>query len=277
MGALPCEAEVLKVMQERKKALRDRIIEGLRVQNAEKRSTDLRIIAECYAPLDAGILAGCKQDGCNLSLGQDLVLWTDSTAAAAPLQRSLRITGSAETGIEESCPGVFVFDLLSKDVCERLWKESVNYLQCAKQGDLPLPMRHDGGLDLSYVFPELLAKIAEVAMPALRKVLPTELHDVFLQHAFRTFNYVGRDEHFKRHVDKYAVTLNVCLHKTPGVQGSGVLFYESQEADIYAYRYEHEVGRACLHSSKEWHMTERLTAGERGSVIMWFNRSNSEV
>merc|ERR1712032_1782278 len=100
--------------------------------------------------------------------------------------------------------------------------------------------------------------------PAVRALLPDDLHSVSLQHAFRTKNFVGREEEFKRHVDKYAVTLNVCLRKTHDVQGSGVFFFESAEAPEAAYTYVHKVGRAVLHSSKEWHQTEPLGAGERG-------------
>jgi hypothetical protein len=107
-------------------------------------------------------------------------------------------------------------------------------------------------------------------------VLPAELHEVKLQHAFRTKNFVGRDERFVRHLDKYAVTLNVCLHKTIDVEGSGVFFYESQDAPDYYYRHEHQVGYAILHSSREWHQTEPLTAGVRGSVIMWFAHESSQ-
>ena len=66
-------------------------------------------------------------------------------------------------------------------------------------------------------------------------------------------------------------TLNVCLRRTPDVEGSRVFFYADGEAEsppIYAH--VHAVGRAVLHCSKAWHKTEPLTAGERGSVIMWF-------
>merc|ERR1712060_303677 len=128
-----------------------------------------------------------------------------------------------------------------------------------------------GGLDLSYIFPELLTFIAEAAMPVIHALLPKDLHDIILQHAFCTKNFVGREEAFKRHVDKYAVTLNICLHKTLDVIGSGVFFYESDSAVEPCYRHEHRIGRAVLHTSKKWHQTEPLIAGERGAVILWFN------
>lgn len=276
---LPSPEEVSARRQWRMKSLRDRIVEDAKRTEAAKRASDLHLINERYVPLDAEIMQGGRKDGCSLVPGHDTVLWAEKGVPGA-LCRSLQITGCCDTGVEEPFPGIYVFELLSEDVCTRLWAETLHYLEAAKHCNLPLPLRHDGGLDLAYVFPTMLGKIAEAAMPAIRELLPAELHDIFLQHAFRTYNFVGREESFKRHVDKYAVTLNVCLHKTLDVQGSGVLFYESQNATSHAYRYEHKVGRACLHSSKEWHMTETLTAGERGSIIMWFNNrefSSSEL
>merc|ERR1740138_1872626 len=113
-------------------------------------------------------------------------------------------------------------------------------------------------------------------MPAMHALLPPESHQVVLRHAFLTKNFVGREETFKRHVDKYAVTLNICLHRTPDVEGSGVFFFEGSVADKPCYRHEHEIGLAVLHSSKEWHQTEPLRVGERGSVIMWFTKASHE-
>lgn len=123
------------------------------------------------------------------------------------------------------------------------------------------------------MFPGLLGQLSKAAMPAIRKLLAPDLHQVSLRHAFRTKNFVGRDEGFERHVDKYAVTLNVCLRKTPDVEGSGVFFYDEESTEQATYRHQHEVGLAVLHSSKEWHQTEPLRAGERGSLVMWFSHN----
>jgi len=206
-------------------------------------------------------------------MGRDLVLWNGTADSRRPFVRKCALTGSCDTGIEEKHPGVFVFPFLSESLCARIWAETEHYLAKAGEHNLPLPVRHDGGLDISYVFPELLDLFADAAKLAVCTFLPPELHDVTLHHAFRTMNFVGRDERFVRHLDKYAVTLNVCLHKTIDVEGSGVFFYESQASPEPAYCHEHRVGYAVLHSSKEWHQTEPLTAGVRGSVIMWFSHS----
>lgn len=198
--------------------------------------------------------------------GEDALLPGPDAPMAPP--SGLRSPGTA--GVQEPVPGVYVFRFLPEPICGKLWDETEHYLAQAESGLLPLPLRHDGCLDLSHVFPGLLGLFAEAAMPAIRTLLTPDLHGVSLRHAFRTKNFVGRDENFKRHVDKYAVTLNVCLRCTADVQGSGVFFFDDDTTEDVAYLHHHEVGLAVLHSSKNWHQTEPLRAGERGSLIMWF-------
>eukprot|EP00439_Symbiodinium_sp_Y106_P064520 s233_g10.t1 len=129
---------------------------------------------------------------------------------------------------------------------------------------LPMPVRHDGCLDVSQIFPELLSQVTAAALPAFSAL---GFEGVRLRHAFRTKNYVSREETFARHVDKYAVTLNVCLLRTATLHGSRVFFYASEDTVEPAYCHEHQVGLAVAHSSKEWHQTEKLFVGERGETL----------
>lgn len=237
----------------RQRSLQARIAEQEQRKASASRAMFLCEVRERYVPLDAELLRG--------ELG--------SSVSSAELAQ--RLAGPSREGFVQPCPGVFAFRLLPEPLCDRVWAESENYVVRARELDLPMPVRHDGGLDLSVVFPDLVRAVADAALPAVRALLPPELHDVSLQHAFRTKNFVGRDERFVRHVDKHAVTLNVCLRKTFDVRGSGVFFFESQDAKAASYRHEHEVGLAVLHSSKAWHQTEPLTLGERGSLILWFS------
>lgn len=254
--------EVKLRQRARQNALQERIAKATRLREAETRAADRLLIRERYTPLDSSIAHG--------ELDETLVK-SDLAGFSSRAPKRQRVTmGSQETVVEEPFPGVFVFPLLSEALCERIWSETEHYLSQAACLDLPRPTRHDGCLDLSHVFPELLGHIAAAAMPAIHALLPEELHSATLRHAFRTYNYVGREEDFKRHVDKYDVTLNVCLRKTSDVKGSGIFFFSSQSSEAASHRHQHSVGLAVLHSSKEWHQTEALTAGERGSVIMWF-------
>lgn len=254
---------------ERQRMLRERITEADAARRSSADAELRQAVRERYTPLDSSLAHGLLSDE---AIGHDLVAWSAEPGPEPPLKRVCTVGGCRATDVESPMPGVFVFQLLSEALCENIWAETEHYLAQAPECGLPLPMRHDGGLDLSKVFPELLHRIAEAALPAISALLPQELHSVSLRHAFRTKNFVGREERFARHVDKYAVTLNVCIRRTPDVQGSGVFFFESECSEEPVYRHEHALGLAVLHSSKEWHQTEPLAAGERGSIIMWFSQ-----
>jgi len=228
------------------------------------------VLKEGYEALCPAVASGeALQD----ATGRSIVRWLAAGAAldASSFKRQLAVTGTRTTGVEEQFPGVFVFPLLSAELCDAIWLETENYAAVAPDKGLPMPVRHDGCLDLSILFPQLLSAIAAAAAPAIQALLPASLHDVVLRHAFRTRNFVGREEELKRHTDKYAVTLNVCIHKTPDVSGSGVFFFDDASVATPAYRHEHEVGLAALHSSKQYHQTEPLSAGVRSSVVLWFD------
>eukprot|EP00928_Gymnodinium_smaydae_P034171 TRINITY_DN24285_c0_g2_i1.p1 TRINITY_DN24285_c0_g2~~TRINITY_DN24285_c0_g2_i1.p1 ORF type:complete len:669 (-),score=60.46 TRINITY_DN24285_c0_g2_i1:11-2017(-) len=258
--------EVKANRQSRQKSLQLRIAAEEKRRELQSRAEVKRTVRERYTPLDESVAFGELDAN---TIGRDVVSWSAKTSNAV-FVRAPSVTASLATGVVSPISGVFVFQLISPHLCSQIWAETENYLAVASDLSLPQPTRHDGCLDLSHVFPELLQYIADAAMPAVHALLPEDLHKVSLRHAFRTKNYVGRNENFKRHVDKYAVTLNVCLHKTADVIGSRVFFYDSKDAAEPAYMHEHVPGVAVLHSSKEWHETEPLSAGERGSVIMWF-------
>ncbi|CAE7036122.1 ICU11 [Symbiodinium natans] len=219
-------------------------------------------VSERYSALDAEVASGQLQN----SVGEDIVAWSCQLGACA-FQRMPAVTGSRISGMEEPMPGVLVFQLLGAGLCTRIWAETEHYISQAEEKSLPMPVRHDGCLDVSQIFPELLGHLTAAARPAFTQL---GFQDIRLRHAFRTKNFVGREEVFARHVDKYAVTLNVCLRRTAGLQGSRVFFFGSQDATEPAYCHEHQVGLAVIHSSKEWHQTEKLFMGERGSLIMWY-------
>jgi len=262
--------EVEEARRSRQRQLQERVGAAERQRWAEERVADARAIEEGYVPLSPAVTSG---ETLQKQAGQGVVRWLSipETSSAGCFERSLLVTGSRATGIQEPDPGVFVFQLLSTEMCEAIWLETENYANVAPKQGLPQPVRHDGCLDLSIIVPRLLNGIADAAQPVIKALLPEHLHSVTLRHALRTKNFVGRDEAFKRHVDKYAVTLNVCLHKTADVRGSGVFFFDDASIELPSYRHEHEVGLAVLHSSKEWHQTEPLSAGVRSSIIMWFD------
>jgi len=257
-------AEVRRRRKERLATLRHRISEK-QVSSCCRQDVAIRqAVTDRYSAVDVAVAFGQLQN----SKGKDIVKWSHFEGPQeTSFQRIPAVTGSRLTGMEEPLPGVLVFQLLAADLCSRIWAETENYISQAEEKGLPMPVRHDGCLDVSQIFPELLSQVTAAALPAFSAL---GFEGVRLRHAFRTKNYVSREETFARHVDKYAVTLNVCLLRTATLHGSRVFFYASEDTVEPAYCHEHQVGLAVAHSSKEWHQTEKLFVGERGSLIMWF-------
>ena len=131
----------------------------------------------------------------------------------------------------------------------------------------------------------MLSAVEHVFQPLVAQLMPGKGRcDVY--HAFLTRNWVGRDENatFKIHCDKSDLTFNICLHASPGFEGSTVAFYrdaltgasDGRPAGVYqpteddrVFTYTHEVGRAVMHDGSQWHKTDHITSGTRASLIVW--------
>lgn len=85
------------------------------------------------------------------------------------------------------------------------------------------------------------------------------------------------------HQDRYDLTLNICLHATPDLEGSTVSFFNEPEetgevpGGSVAYRLQHRLGWAALHTSMQWHCTDPIKCGERDSLIVWFSQRERSV
>ena len=136
--------------------------------------------------------------------------------------------------VAEPLAGTFSFDLFTPDWCAMLWHELHHYKDVATKRPglgLPLRIRHDGcvGELQSCGFAPALKAIERVFQPLVARHMPAKARcEVY--HAFFTSNFVGRDEQFKTHCDKSELTLNICLHASEDLQGSGVGFYRQSPA-----------------------------------------------
>merc|ERR1712087_1042605 len=93
---------------------------------------------------------------------------------------------------------------------------------------------------------------------------------------------MGGNATFKMHCDKSALTLNVCLHASDDLKGSTVGFYALSDAERAkeprrvpedpthrVYTHTHSVGTAVIHDGRQWHKTDPIERGTRGSLILW--------
>jgi hypothetical protein len=191
-----------------------------------------------------------------------------------------------EICVQEPLPGVLVLPLFSPEFCELLWQELHHYETCARDNPelkLPLDVRHDGnwGNLQQCGFQPLLDAVQELIQPLLKAKFP-HFGRVRCHHAFLSRHSVERQRFdtaatFKTHRDKSQLTINICLHKTADVVGSGVSFFTGNSpkdcsipGDEYiSYRHDHTPGYAVIHDGRQWHRTEPIESGHRGSLIVW--------
>lgn len=193
--------------------------------------------------------------------------------------------GHART-LDSAYPGLLTASVLTTTCCRRILEEIEHYEAHALSNTLlPLHTRHDDNLGSleRYGFLTLLSALVEATVPKnLRLLLPEGTKSatkVVARHAFVTRNWVGRTAEFakfKTHRDKSAITINLCLEKTPDVRGSQVLFFHPPNAgqeqpgeEQLALTLEHQVGQVAIHTGQHWHRTVPIEAGERASLIIW--------
>lgn len=204
--------------------------------------------------------------------------------SAQCLQFVAGFDGTAST-LDPAYPGLLTASVLTASCCKRILEEIEHYEAHALSNTLlPLHTRHDDNLGSleRYGFLPLLTALVDAVVPKnLAQIVPGcgPRTRVVARHAFVTRNWVGRTAEFakfKTHRDKSAITINLCLEKTPDVRGSQVLFFhaplvgqEQPGDDRVALTLEHQIGQVAIHSGTHWHRTVPIEAGERASLIVW--------
>ena len=265
LAEVPDHATAVAAERRRQRTLRARCLQAQTAHEAASRERGLAAIAEQYVPLHPSIYSATAP--------LDL----------APLPLS--------EGVKEPIDGVLTFPLLSRSCCDRLWEEMHHYeAAAALSTSLPLHVRHDGNLGRleAIGFEPALRAIEAAIAPVLTARLRAEHggdggagggFEVY--HAFLTRNFVGRASNatFKMHCDKSSLTINVCLHASEDLEGSTVGFYQLRQTDEptsvpedpthRVYTHAHDIGTAVVHDGRQWHRTDPILKGTRGSLILW--------
>lgn len=200
-------------------------------------------------------------------------------------------------GLVEETPGVYSFDLLTQDCCDKLRAELVNYAHfrdswmAAHDGAVPPgALRErlqlvDAGLSgfeafLFRVVAKPLAKIlfASDGSRSANVGLVDTPHTFFVGYG-PTENVAGNvtRKALVPHIDDAEVTLNVCL--SADFDGGGLQFHgiRTPQKTSLAYdlptpnqcSYQHRLGRAVIHLGAHFHEVLDVTRGERHVLIMW--------
>jgi hypothetical protein len=101
------------------------------------------------------------------------------------------------------------------------------------------------------------------------------LDDAFCVH----YNEEQDDTSGAKHIDPSDITINICLEKTDGAQGSHVLFYgtkqlrgasENDELSPERFLVSQDPGYATIHWGNHPHETMALKSGKRTNIVMTF-------
>lgn len=197
----------------------------------------------------------------------------------------------------EEMPGVYSFNLLSRECCEQLREELAHYARyreawmAAHEGQVPPGTLRERLQLLDAGLAEFERFLFEAVAKPLSKILfgsfgtrEDVVGEVDTSHTFA----VGYGEHeniqhnitrkaLVPHVDDAEVTINVCLSSS--FTGGSLRFHglRSPDKTTVAYElpepnqfnYQHRLGRAVMHLGNHFHEVLDVTSGERHVLIMW--------
>lgn len=197
-----------------------------------------------------------------------------------PLLAALRTGSASELRklITEVAPGIFEFEMLTLDFCDKLLAELAHYEQSGLPVRRPNSMNNYGVILNSIGMERTMDLIQRrFVRPIAALLFPKDGEHVDHHHSFMVQYKQGEDLGLDMHTDACDVTLNVCLGKQ--FTGAGLTFCglrgdAAANERRFQYRHQHVKGRAIMHLGHHRHGADDLASGERFNLIMW-NKSSS--
>ncbi len=183
--------------------------------------------------------------------------------------------------LKQDAPEVYSFEMLNRDFCDKLIRETDWFGKwCVQQGlpkNVPNTMNHYGAvLDDFGFYPCLQQLMVKYVSPLSRFLFP-DVGGATLDghHGFVVEYQIGKDESLSFHVDQSDVTLNVCLGEE---FVGGNLYFGGIRCAVHQQtepRKEEEIsvphfpGQALLHRGKHRHAAQQIEKGRRMNLILW--------
>jgi len=162
----------------------------------------------------------------------------------------------------EVYPGVFAFDLFTRETCSRLLKKIE--AQRSDKYEAPNSMNKYGVVLGGELKPGIASIVVGWVAPISKENYP-EINALKKHpYAFSVDYDVGKQRSLSSHVDTSDVTLNVCIGGE--FEGGEVVFYEGRKP---AFEYKNVVGRAIVHRGSLMHRAKPVTRGWRTNLILW--------
>ena len=187
--------------------------------------------------------------------------------------------------LTEERPGIYSFEMLQSNFCNRFLEEIVSYKSWCEKENIdvqpPNSMNNYGVIldDLGFgpFLKELMTKYVTPLSGLLFKDVGGDSLDE--NHGFIVEYGMEKDTSLGFHTDDSEITLNVCLGKH---FTGGTLYFEGlreheclQTSSLQNVHLEimHKIGRAILIQGQQMHGANDITSGERYNLIMWCKSS----
>jgi ankyrin repeat protein len=178
-------------------------------------------------------------------------------------------SGTLSNIVKQECPGVYSFEILTPEFCQKLVEEMVHYEQSGLPVRRPNSMNNYGLVLNSMGLEDMCSDI----MKQLIEPLSSELYGESgfrAHHSFIVKYKIGEDLDLDTHIDSSDITLNICLGKQ--FEGGSVFFkgVKGTESEYREYtEWQPRPGKAILHFGKHIHGANKITSGERVNLIIW--------
>eukprot|EP00448_Togula_jolla_P017369 CAMPEP_0170593868 /NCGR_PEP_ID=MMETSP0224-20130122/13692_1 /TAXON_ID=285029 /ORGANISM="Togula jolla, Strain CCCM 725" /LENGTH=364 /DNA_ID=CAMNT_0010917879 /DNA_START=41 /DNA_END=1135 /DNA_ORIENTATION=- len=174
--------------------------------------------------------------------------------------------------------GLFIFDVLTPTFCGELVEELDHFKASGLPKTAPNTMNRHGAIMRELGFSEGLLDpfVAEYVDPIAAKLLPLQAEGLDSYRAFTVcYDAADGDHDLAMHYDNAEVTLNVNIGGNWA--GGEVTFFGPQATRAGGEQDPISLSLACgegvLHSARELHQAEPVTAGERQNLILWCRSS----
>lgn len=185
--------------------------------------------------------------------------------------------------VQEECPGVYSFPLLSRQFCRLLCADIDTIPGTRRPPGMmfrPPSSMHAGGIVLDDIGmePLLMVMLEEILEKISNVLYGVEQKSIVAHHGFILQNEPSNYAGLPTHKDEGELTFNTCI--TSNFKGGEMHFYTPDASDPSRME-EKEVapvlGRCILYPGEKRHATRRTYSGVRRSFVLWCFRADHDV
>lgn len=172
------------------------------------------------------------------------------------------------------CKGVYSLQIFTKDFCQKLVEEFLNFESHNFKITRPNSMNNYGAILEEMGLQEPFDEFIKGYIKYLFAIMNKNSMEIDSHHSFIVEYEEKKDVNLDFHVDDSEMTINTCL----GLNFKGGAIYfnglEGQPLSEDDYdEYDHVVGRSIIHDGKHRHGALEIESGHRINLITWCRSS----